>query len=71
MLCALKLAALAVLIQVRLGAAYLVDPPTTAPSDTIPDCTNWAVATSSDTCNTLADSGGITLSQLYSYVRPP
>lgn len=48
--------------------AYTVTPPTTAPSDTITDCTNWAVASSSDTCDTLAADGSLTLDQLYDYV---
>ncbi len=47
--------------------AYTVDPPTTAPADTIQDCTNWAVAAPSDTCESLADSNSITTDQLYRY----
>jgi hypothetical protein len=54
-----------------LAFGYTVDPPTTAPSNTIQDCTNWVVAASSDTCSTLAADGAITLSQLYSYVCLP
>ena len=38
-----------------------VDPPTTAPNNTIQDCTNWDVASSSDTCQTLSSNNGITL----------
>lgn len=51
-----------------LAAAYTVDPPTTAPGDTIQDCTAWDVAQSTDTCNSIADYGFITLDQLYAYV---
>lgn len=51
-----------------LAAAYTVDPPTTAPSDTIQDCTSWDVVSSSDTCQSIADFGFITLDQLYAYV---
>ncbi|KAJ4856958.1 hypothetical protein T069G_07855 [Trichoderma breve] len=50
-----------------LAAAYTVDPPTTAPSDTIQDCTSWDVVSSSDTCQSIADFGFITLDQLYAY----
>ncbi|KAH8682067.1 hypothetical protein BX600DRAFT_544498 [Xylariales sp. PMI_506] len=50
-----------------LASAYTIPPPTTAPNDTISDCTNWQVATSSDTCQTLADDGFLTLAQLYDY----
>lgn len=50
------------------ATAYTVPPPTTAPSDTISDCTNWQVAASSDTCQSLADDGLLTLAQLYDYV---
>ncbi|RYC65769.1 hypothetical protein CHU98_g428 [Xylaria longipes] len=53
------------LIPLTLG--YLVPPPTTAPSNTIQDCTNWAVASSTDTCQSIADSNYITLAQLYTY----
>lgn len=53
---------------VGLARAYLVDPPTTAASDTIQDCSNWAVVTSTDKCQSIADSWGITLAQFQSYV---
>ncbi|KAI0191405.1 hypothetical protein EV127DRAFT_338251 [Xylaria flabelliformis] len=59
------IASLLALIPLTLG--YLVDPPTTAPSDTIQDCTNWAVAASTDTCQSIAEDNYITLSQLYTY----
>ncbi|KAI1211217.1 uncharacterized protein F4807DRAFT_466534 [Annulohypoxylon truncatum] len=52
---------------VPLVSGYTVDPPTTAPSDTIKYCTRWVVAVSSDTCSTLASDGTITPDQLYSY----
>ncbi|KAK8091448.1 LysM domain-containing protein [Apiospora hydei] len=58
---------LATLIGAALVSAYTVDPPTTAPADTIQDCTNWAVATSSDTCESLAEYGFITLDDVYRY----
>ncbi|KAI1108517.1 carbohydrate-binding module family 50 protein [Nemania sp. NC0429] len=60
-----KGAAFLALISLTLG--YLVDPPTTAPSDTVEDCSNWAVASSDDTCESIADDNFITLSQLYAY----
>lgn len=47
---------------------YTIPPPTTAPADTILDCTNWQVGASGDTCALLADTNGITLQQLYRYV---
>ncbi|KAK3898439.1 hypothetical protein C8A05DRAFT_47255 [Staphylotrichum tortipilum] len=47
--------------------SYTVAPPTTALSGTILDCTNWVVATSSDTCATLASYNGLTDAQLFSY----
>jgi len=50
-------------------AQYTVDPPTTAPNNTILDCTNWVVVTSSDTCTALAVNNGITLAQFDTYVR--
>ncbi|KAI0413503.1 carbohydrate-binding module family 50 protein [Xylaria grammica] len=59
------LVSLLVFITPTLG--YLVDPPTTAPGDTIQDCTNWAVAMSSDTCESIADDNFISLSDLYIY----
>lgn len=49
------------------SSAYLVDPPTTAPSDTITDCSNWAIVTSADTCQSLAAANFITLAQFDTY----
>lgn len=49
------------------SSAYTVDPPTTAPSNTITDCTNWAVVASGDTCAALASTNGITLAQFNTY----
>lgn len=49
--------------------AYTVDPPTSAPSDTIQDCTNWVVVSSTDTCQAISDDNGITLAQFDTYVR--
>lgn len=62
---------LAAFVLPLLAAAqtYTIPPPTTAPPDTILDCTNWYVGVSSDTCAFIASSNGITLQQLYSYVR--
>lgn len=60
------LVSLLVFITPTLG--YLVDPPTTAPGDTIQDCTNWVVATSSDTCESIAEDNFIALPDLYIYV---
>ncbi|KAI1281721.1 carbohydrate-binding module family 50 protein [Xylaria sp. FL0933] len=65
MLSSQVIASLLMLIPLTLG--YLVDPPTTAPSNTIQDCSGWAVATSTDTCESIADDNFITLSQLYTY----
>ncbi len=59
---------MAALAPLTLVSGYLVDPPTTAPDDTIKDCSNWVVAGKSDTCDSLAESGGITLDELYLYV---
>ncbi|KAI1194415.1 carbohydrate-binding module family 50 protein [Nemania serpens] len=59
------LVSLLVFITPTLG--YLVDPPTTAPGDTIQDCTNWVVATSSDTCESIAEDNFIALPDLYIY----
>ncbi|KAH8163292.1 hypothetical protein CIB48_g4954 [Xylaria polymorpha] len=59
------LVSLLVFITPALG--YLIDPPTTAPDDTIQDCTNWAVASSSDTCESIADDYFISLSDLYTF----
>ncbi|KAH8624629.1 hypothetical protein IG631_20094 [Alternaria alternata] len=54
--------------------AYLVDPPTTAAADTVPDCSGWVVTTSSDTCSSLATDNYISEDQLKTYnwgVPPP
>lgn len=53
---------------ITLSGAYLVDPPTTAPNDTISDCSNWVVVSSTDTCSALASTNGITLAQFDTYV---
>ncbi|KAH6675409.1 LysM domain-containing protein [Plectosphaerella plurivora] len=58
----------ALVALVRLGAAqFTVEPPTTAPSDTIQDCTNWHVAAAGDTCADLAEQNFITEAQLLRY----
>ena len=55
---------------VRLAAGqYTVPPPTSAPPDTIQDCTNWYVGADGDTCAGISDDNFITLDQLYRYVR--
>lgn len=51
-----------------LGAAYQVDPPSTAAPDTIQDCTYWQVAASDDTCASISAWWGITLEQFNAYV---
>lgn len=53
------------------STAYLVDPPTTAPSNTITDCSNWVVVATGDTCAGLASDNGITLAQFDTYVSFP
>lgn len=55
----------------RFAVSYTVDPPTTADPGTIQDCTSWAIVTSSDTCQSLADYYFITLSQFDTYVSVP
>ncbi|KAH7038277.1 uncharacterized protein B0I36DRAFT_420788 [Microdochium trichocladiopsis] len=57
---------LAVALMLGLTTAqYTVDPPTKAPDDTIKDCTNWLVATKSDTCQSIANDNGLALEQIY------
>lgn len=63
---ALLLASFAALV-----AGYTVDPPAPAANDTIQDCTNWWVIASGDTCQSIADSSGITLDQFDTYVSTP
>lgn len=60
---------LALAVLPLLGAAYLVDPDTPAASDTIEDCTYWAVAAENDTCASISANWGITLEQFNTYVR--
>ena len=57
-----------VLGTLGLANAYLVDPPTTAASDTVSDCSGWVVTTSSDTCTSLATNNWISEAQLKTYV---
>jgi hypothetical protein len=48
------------------GAAaqiYQMPPPTTAPDDTISDCTNWVVANASSDCSEIASYYAITEGQ--------
>jgi hypothetical protein len=52
-----------------LGAAYPVDPDSTAAPDTIEDCTYWAVVTDTDTCASISEWWGITVEQFTTYVR--
>lgn len=52
-----------------LGAAYIVDPPSTAAPDTIVDCTYWQVATDTDTCANISAYWGLTVAQFTTYVR--
>jgi hypothetical protein len=61
--------ALSLALLPALGVAqYLVDPPTTAASDTITDCTYWQVATANDTCASISAYWGLTLDQFDTYV---
>lgn len=60
---------LLLLAQLAAAQAYTVDPPTTAPADTIEDCTNWYVGVAGDACSTIASNNFIEVTQLYSYVR--
>ncbi|KAI1360466.1 carbohydrate-binding module family 50 protein [Xylaria arbuscula] len=58
---------IASLLIIAPALGYLVDPPTTAPDDTVQDCTNWVEATSSDTCESIAAANFLALSDLYTY----
>ena len=62
---------LALFLLARLAQSYTVDPPTTAPADTIQDCTNWYVGVAGDSCSTIAANYFIDVSQLYRYVSLP
>ncbi|KAF7535389.1 hypothetical protein G7054_g5453 [Neopestalotiopsis clavispora] len=53
-----------------LGAAYLEDPPTTADSNTVSDCSWWIVASSTDTCTSIASANGISLSDFEQVYNP-
>lgn len=53
------------------AAQWTIDPPTTAPDDTIKDCTNWWIAADGDTCESIAEANFITVDQLYAYVCAP
>ncbi|KAK3367563.1 LysM domain-containing protein [Podospora didyma] len=59
----------ALLLLAKLAAvqAYTVPPPTTAPRDTIMDCTNWHIGAAGDTCPNLASTYFIQVAQLYRY----
>lgn len=52
-----------------IATAWPVAPDTTAASDTIEDCTYWAVATADDTCPSFSEYWGLTEAQLTTYVR--
>ncbi|TPX16953.1 uncharacterized protein E0L32_003515 [Thyridium curvatum] len=56
---------LLVLAGSAVAQSYIVDPPTTAPSDTTPDCTYWHVGAAGDTCEAIATDNFIQLSWLY------
>lgn len=66
MVCLNYLVTLGFLVAGCIG--YLVDPPTTAPSNTISDCSNWVVVATGDKCADLASSNSITLAQFDTYV---
>jgi hypothetical protein len=51
------------------ASAYLVDPPTTAASDTVQDCSGWVVTASGDTCTSLSADNGLTDDQFKTYVN--
>jgi hypothetical protein len=55
---------------ITVSSAYLVDPPAGAPVDphTVQDCSNWIVAQSSDTCQSVASTNSLTITQLTTYV---
>lgn len=50
------------------AVAYLEPPPTTAASNTIADCSYWAIASSVDTCASISNNNFITLAQFNLYV---
>lgn len=50
------------------ASAYLVDPPSTAASDTVQDCSGWVVTASGDTCTSLSADNGLTDDQFKTYV---
>ncbi|KAH7382372.1 hypothetical protein DE146DRAFT_740009 [Phaeosphaeria sp. MPI-PUGE-AT-0046c] len=50
-------------------SAYLTDPPTTASSDTISDCSGWEVAGADSTCKSIADKWFIT-AEYFAYYNP-
>ncbi|KAJ8131831.1 hypothetical protein O1611_g1793 [Lasiodiplodia mahajangana] len=58
---------ISLLVLITLTLGYLIDPLTTAPDNTIQDCTNWVAATSSDTCESIAADNFISLPDLYTY----
>lgn len=60
--------ALAALLAHLAAAQFTVDPPTTAPEDTIQDCTNWHIGSAGETCADIVDLNFISLEQLYRYV---
>lgn len=49
-------------------SAYLIDPPTTAASDTASDCSSWEVVTGNESCETIATSWLITATDFSNYV---
>jgi len=53
---------------VPLVSAYLIEPPTTAASNTIQDCSAWHVAAMGDVCTKITDDNWITVEQFQSYV---
>ncbi|KAI1801809.1 carbohydrate-binding module family 50 protein [Daldinia bambusicola] len=53
-----------------LASAYLADPPTTADSNTVSDCSWWIVAKSTDTCAAIASASGISVSDFELVYNP-
>jgi hypothetical protein len=51
-----------------LASAYLIEPPTTAASDTAKDCSAWQVPTQDDTCIAIAENWLISEADFQAYV---
>ena len=49
-------------------AQFLEKPPTAANPNTIKDCTWWHIAASGETCDSIAETYGLTIKQFETYV---